>query len=215
MSKRIAILGAGDLGRTLTHHAITSGFDVAGYYDDTCVGTSVLGKPVFGNLAAALIGGEWDALVMGIGYKHLVFRKELFENLTRGGVPFATLIHPSCYVDHLAEVEAGAVLFPGCTLDVGARIGANTVLNVGCVVAHDTTLGSHSFLGPSVTLAGFVRTGECCFFGVGTVVIDNVELGSHSQTGGGAVVVQNFSGHGLLVGVPARVIRTITPPETF
>ncbi len=212
MSKRIAILGAGDLGRTLTHHADTAGFDVVGYYDDLCVDATVLGRPVFGKLAAALKGGEWDALVMGIGYRHLSFRKELFESLIRGGLPFATLIHPSCYVDDTAEVEAGSVLFPNCTLDVGVRIGANCILNAGCVVAHDTTVGSHSFLGPGVALAGFVRTGECCFLGIGTVVIDNIELGSHTQTGGGAVVIDNFSGHGLLVGVPARAIQnTILP----
>lgn len=205
---RIAILGAGDLGRTLAHHATTAGFEVSGFYDDSCVGSVIDGRPVLGGLQDVATGGDWEELVMGIGYNHLQFRQDLFTKLCTAGLKFATLIHPSAYIDRSATVEAGAIIFPGCILDAHAQVLENSLLNTGCVIAHDTVVGPHTFLGPAVQLAGFIRIGARCFLGIGTTVIDNVQMGDDTQTGGGTVVIKDTPGKVLLVGSPARVVRT-------
>jgi sugar O-acyltransferase (sialic acid O-acetyltransferase NeuD family) len=204
---RIALLGAGDLGQTLAHHATTAGHDVCGFYDDTKLGQTIAGVPVLGGLADLPDSGPWDALVMGVGYRHLRFRQTLFESLVARGVPFATIIHPSATIDRSAVIAQGAAIFPGCVLDAHTQIGPNTLLNTGCIIAHDTHVGAHSFLGPGVTLAGFIRIHQRCFLGIGTVVIDNITIGDDTQTGGGTVVISDPPSGVLLVGSPARVVR--------
>ena len=214
MKTRVAILGAGDLGRTLVAQLIDHPTLVAvAFFDDTReAGTVVDALPVrggLGDVVAAFAAGQFDRVILGIGYKHLAFRAALYDRLTAAGVPFAALIHPSAFVHPTAVVADGAVLFPRCVLDAGVHVGAGVLLNTACVVAHDTVIAPHTFLGPGVTIAGFVHVGTQCFLGVGTVIIDNVTVGDGAQTGGGAVVTREVAPRTLVVGVPAKAIRTL------
>lgn len=211
--KRIAIIGGGDLGQTLQKHlAEYDHFELVGFFDDTRLGESINGVPVLGGLdsiASPGLRSQFDCVVLGIGYRHLEFRQKLFDSVLAGGVPFATLIHPTAIVSPDSQVGAGSVIFPGCVLDTGVVIGCNSLLNVGCVIAHDSEIGSNSFLGPSVSVAGFVKTGERCFLGIGTVLIDNLKLGDDCQTAGGAVVIRDVEDRQLVAGVPAVVKKKV------
>jgi sugar O-acyltransferase (sialic acid O-acetyltransferase NeuD family) len=208
----LAIIGAGDLGVLIAHHARACGYTVIGFFDSRReVGAEVRGSRVLGgnaDIAPAYARGEFDAVISAIGYKHLAFRREQFLELSRD-VPFASVVHPSCCVDPSATVESGCFLLPGCTLDAGVVVRANSVLNTGCNIAHDSTIGAHTFLGPGVTVAGFVKIGERCFIGVGSVLIDNLTIADGTQTGGGAVVTRAITEAGLYVGIPAALKRAV------
>jgi sugar O-acyltransferase (sialic acid O-acetyltransferase NeuD family) len=214
---RVAILGAGDLGKHLAHHARTTqregGLSVVGFFDDTLPrGTPVEATGVvLGPIEAVeerYASGDFDALLLGIGYRHFAVRRALFERFQQR-IPFASLVHPSCFVDETATIAPGAVLFPGCVVDKGAVVGENVLLNVGTIVAHDSQIGAHSFVGPGVAIAGFVRIGRSVFLGTGTRLVDNVTVADEVQTGAGAVVVKNLDEPGLYVGVPARWVRSL------
>lgn len=209
MSKRIAIIGASVLGRTLVDHiADYSDLRAVGFFDDS-VASSVDGLPVFGRMgeiSSRYAADEFDAVVMGIGYNHLQFRASLFTSLGNAGVPFETLIHPTAYVHRTASIGSGAILFPRCVIDAKSSIGNNSLLNTGCIVAHDTSVGDGCFLGPGVTIAGFVTTEINCFIGAGTVIKDNISLSQGARTGAGAVVVSDVAADTLVVGVPARPV---------
>lgn len=210
---RVAILGAGELGAALAHYSLAIGtLEVVGFFDDTfhSKGETVepsSGLPILGPIDEARNRhelGDFDGLLMGIGYKHLSARQRVYENLKDLG--FCSLVHPAALIDPSAIIEPGAVIYSGCVVDARARIGANSLLNVGCIVAHDTVVESHSFLGPGVTLAGCTRIGQRCFIGVGTTVVDNLTIADDVQTGGGTVVIKDLDA-GLWVGNPARKIR--------
>lgn len=208
--KKLAIIGAGDLGKLVAHHALDAEFEVVGYFDDTIEkGKIIQNHTVLGEIDSiedAYRNGIFDCLFIAIGYKHLDFRWKLFS-IWKGRIPMARIIHSSAYLDPTVEVGEGCFVLPGCVLDKGVKLGDNVILNTGCVVAHDSVIGSNSFLGPGVTLAGFISIGESCFIGVGTTIIDNVTLKNHIQTGGGSVVTKSLEKQGLYVGVPARFIR--------
>lgn len=208
--KKLAIIGSGDLGQLIAHHALADGqYELAGFFDDYKSKGEIVGLgPVIGvvdEVQKAFLNGAFDCLMVGVGYNHPDFRKKCFDAYF-GKVPFATLVHSSCYVDASARVAEGAFLLPGCVLDRGVIVEENALLNTGCNVAHDTVIGKHSFLGPGVVLAGFITIGEGCFIGVGTTVIDNVSIVPHVQTGGGAVVVRDLNEAGLYIGIPARKV---------
>lgn len=208
---RVAIIGAGSLGQQVAQHLHqTAGWAVAGFFDDFAAPATVTTHgPVLGRveaIEAAYAAGTFDALLMGIGYNHLVVRQQLFERLI-AHVPFATFVHPAAYADSSAVVEPGCFVSPGCVLDLNVHLGPNTFLYPGCVIAHDTTLVGHSFLAPAVRLAGHVTVQHRCFLGIGTTVIDSLEVGPDVQTGGGTVVIKPLARPGLYIGNPSRILR--------
>jgi len=211
--KRLGIIGGGDLGIQLAHHAsATQDLSAIGFFDDyLATGTFVSGLPVLGGISDVLdqySRGEFDELLIAIGYKHLSLRNELFEKFN-GKIPFARLIHPQAWIDPTSVIEPGAVVYPGCIVDMYSTIGCNTLLNVGCVIAHHSIIGASCFFSPAVKIAGFVRVAATSALGIGTVVIDNISICSGVRTGAGAVVIDDITESGLYVGVPAKLKNRI------
>lgn len=211
MKKRLAIIGSGDLGQLIAHHAIGSGefFEVFFFDDYRVLNSSVNDHLIIGKVSDVENMFEqkrYDALMIAIGYKHFETRKSLFEKFA-DRIPFARLIHPSSYVDPSCCIGKGSFILPGCTLDRGVKIGDNVLLNTGCTIAHDSMIQKHSFLSPCVAVAGFVNIGECCNIGINTTIIDNISIANNVQTGGGSVVTKNITEAGLYVGIPAKKIK--------
>ena len=209
--QRLAIIGSGDLGQLIAHHAHTDGhYTVAGFFDDyRPVGTEVLGWPILGGVeavSAVFAAGGFDALMIGIGYKHLPMRRALFDRF-RAEMPLGQVIHSSTYVDPSCRIGAGVFVLPGGVLDFNVVLEDNVLLNTGCCIAHDSVVRAHTFLSPRVAVAGFVEIGEGCNIGINTTIIDNITLAAGIQTGGGTVVTKSLTAAGLYVGAPARFVR--------
>lgn len=206
---RIAIIGGGDLGRLIAHHApICGNFTIAGFFDDyASPGALISGFPVLGNLEsipAQFDSQNFDALMVGIGYNHMAFRKSIFEKFF-SKIPFARLVHPSAYVDPSANLGEGVFILPGCTVDTQVVLGNNVLLNTGVVVAHDSIVREHSFCGPAVAIAGKTSIGACCIVGINATIIDHLEICSGTRIAAGAVVNQSIDQPGMYAGVPAQL----------
>jgi sugar O-acyltransferase (sialic acid O-acetyltransferase NeuD family) len=206
--KRLVILGSRDLAQQMAlHFSRSPDVRIVGFLDDfRPVGEETSQGPILGGASEALAmfqAAAFDLAAVGIGYRHMAYRGTLLAALKKA-VPLATYVHPTCWVDPTASIEEGCFLLPGCIVDSNVRIGAGSLLNAGCLIAHDSIVGENCFLGPRVTVAGFTRIEAGCFLGVGTTVIDNVRVGPAVQTGGGAVVVEDSTGPGLYLGLPAR-----------
>src|SRR5699024_9408279 len=93
-----------------------------------------------------------------------------------------------------ANVQDGAVLHtdPGCALDIGAgvTIGHQAMLH-GCTV-HEGAL-----------------------IGIQAVILNKAVIGKHSLVGAGAVVTEGkvFPERSLILGAPAKVVRTLSDDE--
>jgi sugar O-acyltransferase (sialic acid O-acetyltransferase NeuD family) len=208
---KLAIIGSGDLGQLIAHHAhLTGKFKVIGFFDDfSPVGTMRGDIPVIAgstDILHCFNEGQFDQLLIAIGYKHFDARKLFYEKF-EGLIPFGTVIHPSAIVDPSCKIGAGSVVLSGCILDQNVKIGDNVLLNTGVMVAHDSVVGDHSFLAPRCNIAGFVHIGQRNFIGIGANIIDNVTTAEGAQIGGGALVHKSIQEDGLYVGVPARKIK--------
>jgi sugar O-acyltransferase (sialic acid O-acetyltransferase NeuD family) len=212
--KRLAIVGAGDLGVQLAHlAAVTGNFVLSGFFDDTHrPGAIVANAPVLGDVRSIEhihARGGFDCLTIAIGYKHIGFRQSLHARFS-GFIPLATIVHPSAIIDPTCTLGEGVVVYTGCVLDMGVRIGANTLVNAGCVVGHDSEIAQDCFLSPAVAIAGFVTVNPGCVLGIGTTVIDNISIASGTRTGAGAVVTRDIDRPGLYLGIPARFTKDVT-----
>jgi sugar O-acyltransferase (sialic acid O-acetyltransferase NeuD family) len=210
MNKTLAIIGSGNLGQQIAYYAISDNhYKKVVFIDDFAFEKSILGFDVKGktnDIERLFEQKLFDEIIIGIGYKHMQIRRELFEKYYKL-VPFGKIVHSTSWQDSSAKVNSGCVIYPRCSLDINVEIQENTILNIATTIAHDTNIGKHCFLSPRVAIAGFVNIKEQCIIGINSTIIDNITICEQTQIGGGAVVIKNIEKKGLYVGNPAKFIR--------
>lgn len=207
----LAIFGSSDLAKLIAHHAVNDQrWSIAGFFDNRREKGVMVDNYgcILGNADSILHHFNekvFDHLIVGVGYTQFPYRKELFERF-KGIIPFANLIHSSCFVDQSVILGEGIFLLPGCTVDCYVEIEDNVLFNTGCTIAHHSKIKKHSFMGPGVRVSGNVVVEECSFIGTGSTILDNLKIPPKSLIGGGSVVIDTLSSPGTYVGVPAKRI---------
>lgn len=209
----ILILGAGGHGRVVASALSLAGRKILGFLDADrdLWGTHIGQLPVIGG-DDRLQNFSPDAvrLVNGIGSTGAPdLRKAIFEKLRNQGFLFETVVHPSACIATGVILDEGVQIMAGVVIQVGARIGCNVIVNTGAIVDHDCVVDAHSHVASGAALSGGVNVGSCCHIGTGSVMIQSVSLGEESLVAAGAVVTRSFPAHSFLVGVPARMAKTI------
>lgn len=137
-------------------------------------------------------------------------------------------IHETAFVTDdaivIGDVEIGAEssIWFGSVIrgDVNyIRIGNRTNIQDACVIHvsskdHPTILENEITVGHRVTLHGcYVETG--CLIGIGSIILDGARIGKHSLVAAGSLVTQGtiIPPESLVMGVPAKVKRQLTPEE--
>ena len=147
---------------------------------------------------------------------------------------------PLYRLDDLAPALAeGAWAAPSADLIGDVRLGARASIWFGAVVRADNTpilIGEesniqdgavgHSDPGAPLTIGARVTIGhqaivhgctiaDDCLIGMGVRILNGARLGPECLVGAGALITEGkqFDGGGLIVGVPARVVRPLTDPE--
>jgi carbonic anhydrase/acetyltransferase-like protein (isoleucine patch superfamily) len=93
------------------------------------------------------------------------------------------------------------------------EIGARSNVQDGCVFHTDPgfplTLGKGCTIGHRAVLHG-CTVGENSLIGMGAVVLNGAKIGKHSIVGASALVTEGkeFPDYSLIVGTPAKVVRT-------
>ncbi len=107
----------------------------------------------------------------------------------------------------IARGDAGAIV-----------IGKNTNLQDG-VIIHDasnvpTVVGENVVVGHGAILHS-CTIGDGCLIGIGAILLNHCVIGEGSVVAAGAVVSEHkvFPPHSMLMGIPARVVRTISEEE--
>lgn len=118
------------------------------------------------------------------------FVKQLNHVLTGCDIAYQAMIGPGLVLYH----PTGVVVGPGC------RIGSRARLMQGATVGSNAVAGG----GP----LGSPQIGDDVFVGPGAVIVGPVELGNRVQVGANAVVTSSFGDDAILVGAPARAVRS-------
>ena len=207
--KKLAIIGAGELGKQIAHFAKLCNYEVVGYFDDVASKKQINNIPVLGTTETIFESyslKKFDFLFVAIGYKHMEQRELVFQKF-KNKIPFANIIHPSSIIDTTARLGEGIIIYPKCIIDINVEINDNALLNNGCIISHDSVVGSGSFLAPAVIFSGFVKTESLVNLGTGTTVSDNIKISRLVKTGAGTVVVKNLLKKGVYIGCPAKLIE--------
>jgi bifunctional UDP-N-acetylglucosamine pyrophosphorylase/glucosamine-1-phosphate N-acetyltransferase len=133
-----------------------------------------------------------------------------------------------------AGVDVGSFnhLRPGAYLSTGVHLGNFAEVKAARLGPHvamghfsyigDATIGAHTNIGAGTITVNFGRgasekghttVGEGAFIGSDTLLVAPITVGEGAQTGAGSVVTKDVAPYTLVVGLPARAIRKLTPPD--
>lgn len=126
------------------------------------------------------------------------------------------------------RIGCNCILGKGVYVDFDVTIGDNCKLQNGVYIYHPATIEDGVFLGPGVIVTndkfprainpdgslkrdadweiGAVRIGYGASLGAGAVVLPDVTVGRFALVGSGAVVSKDVPEHGLVLGVPSRLV---------
>ncbi len=186
-------------------------WDVIGVLDDTpsLQGTKLSDVPILGTIDG------WQRFteaffVVALGSPRS--RKGIVERMeSKGKVPFGTLIHPSVNYSQYVSFGEGCIITAGCTLTTQITLGRHCICNLSSTIGHDVTLGDYVTIAPQVAISGNINMGSGVEIGTGAVLIEKLSVGAGGFVGAGAVVTKSVPENALVVGAPARQLKTLPP----
>jgi carbonic anhydrase/acetyltransferase-like protein (isoleucine patch superfamily) len=143
------------------------------------------------------------------------------------------------YLDKLPALGERVLLAPTATVVGDVRLGADVSIWYGAVLRGDLapvvvgdrsnlqdgtvvhvgdfsacTIGADTVVGHRVVLHGCTIE-DACLIGMQSTILDDAVIGAGSLVGAGALVTQKtvIPPRSLVLGAPARVIRTLTPED--
>jgi UDP-N-acetylbacillosamine N-acetyltransferase len=213
MTNKTFIYGAGGHAKIVAEILRLTGSEVVGFIDN--VNPHRKGEAFYGS---EVLGGEevLDEL-LDIGINRCIVaignnkpRNDINKLLTERKFQIISAKHPSAICSADIQIGIGTVITAGAVIGPSAKIGKNVIINTRSSLDHDCTIFDGAHIGPGSVVAGGVEVGECAWIGAGAVVSDHIKIGSGSIVGAGAVVVKNIPDAVVAIGVPARVLRSVS-----
>jgi sugar O-acyltransferase (sialic acid O-acetyltransferase NeuD family) len=211
-SKRIAIYGAGGLGREVAggiqriNQAGLGNWNLVGFYDDAKpkgFKVSHLGE-VLGGMDELNAMEQPMALAIAVGTP--MSRRMIHDRITNPMISFPNLISPSFKVldPSTFKIGEGNIIQDNCSVTCDVEIGDYNVLNGSNVMGHDVKVGNFNVMMPGVRLSGEVSIGDNNLLGVDSVVLQRVKVGNNITLGAGSVLMTKPKDGFTYIGVPAK-----------
>jgi sugar O-acyltransferase (sialic acid O-acetyltransferase NeuD family) len=212
MTKRIAIFGAGGLGREVAMlieqiNAFKNTWEIIGFYDDgVSVNTESYGYKVLGGVEE--LNKEKNELYVVFAIGDPKIKKKVVTNISNTTILYPILVHPNALIGSKdVKIGEGSIVAAGNILTVNINVGKHVILNLACTVGHDTNIGDYSSFMPAVNISGEVEIGEGVYVGTGAKIINQLEIGVNTIVGAGAVVSKTLPANCTAVGIPAKPIK--------
>jgi sugar O-acyltransferase (sialic acid O-acetyltransferase NeuD family) len=201
---KLGVIGNGDLSKQLLSFVNPSLHSDIVYFDDLHEINNQTHFPFL----------NWDNerfseynFIIGLGYKNLLLKNKLInelQNLSRNLISFC---HPSSFVNHSANVGQSVFIYPMCNVDKNVTLNDGVILNNSSIISHDSYIGKCSYISPGVTISGRVKIGENCFIGSGTTIANDVVIGNNVIVGIGSVVTSSIPNNSSVIGNPLKVLN--------
>ena len=121
-----------------------------------------------------------------------------------------SLIDPSVALPRVIRFDPGLYVNAGCSLGAASDFGPFVLINRGAGIGHHARFAGFVSIGPGVVIGGQVTIGKGSVIGAGAVVLPTITIGENAVVGAGAIVTRDVPDRSIVVGNPARVVRTGT-----
>lgn len=184
---------------------------VQGFIDDVKYNKekNFMNLPILGN-SSFLSTLAPNSLVVNNVHSNTTSRLFVNNKIINAGFIPASVISPNINLSSV-NVGIGVFMHDGVLVGANVLIGNYTSIKIGAAIAHDVKIGSYAFIGPNATLCGHVNIACGAYIGAGSVIKERVSIGTGAIVGAGSVVLKDVDPWTVVVGNPAKVIRTVTP----
>jgi sugar O-acyltransferase (sialic acid O-acetyltransferase NeuD family) len=117
--------------------------------------------------------------------------------------------HSTAFVATGVTIGLGSQILAHATVCIDTTIGESCIINTGAIVDHECKIGNGVHLCPGVKMAGCVEVGDYATIGTGAIIIPRIKIGTGAIVGAGAVVVKDVSPRTVVVGNPAKILRSL------
>lgn len=149
-----------------------------------------------------------------IGIGNPILRKLLYDKFFALGGEFTSTISPNANIGHYGnKIEVGCNIMPGTVITADVMIKKGCLVNLNCTIGHDCKIGEFVELSPGVHISGNCIIGEYSVFGTNATILPKLTIGKNVIIGAGSVVTKDLPDNCMVVGVPAKIIKELTPLE--
>lgn len=209
---RVVLIGAANPETIRVIEAVkraSPNFDVHGFIDNDPgkQGHSFYGIPILGgNDLVPKLAAD------GIRFVNLITgsttaRYEVTLDIVRKGGMLTNLIHPSVDLT-LTRWGVGNYVQEGVVTQAEVQIGDNSSIHMGSLIGHESKVGNSVFIAHAVSISGCCEINDGCFIGTNATILPRLKIGKWCVVGAGSVVTKNVPDYSVVVGNPARVIRS-------
>lgn len=132
---------------------------------------------------------SYDTVIFSIGstLKTMAFRKTLFEEYQKEGIPFTNAVAEDANIRRAVKLGVNNVIMHNCYIGTGTEIGDNNMISYGMNMGHHCILGSNNLIAPGLTTAGCVEIGNDC------IIMTGVNTRSFVKIGNGVVLPVGYA----------------------
>jgi len=151
-----------------------------------------------------------NSFTLGIG--NPVLRYKMASKFNSLGGKLVSIISPQAIIgSYDVNVGMGTNILAQATLSNSVTIGNGCIIYYNVIITHDCKVGDFVELSPGATLLGNVVVGSFSQIGSNATILPNVSIGKNVTIGAGAVVINNVPDNSVVVGIPAKIIKTVEP----
>lgn len=211
MSEPLIIVGAGGHGRETAYAYLlaTAADRFLGFLDDRSSEPTPEGWSILGPIDSAPSHAKARFLV---AINDPRARRAVVGRLRQLGIDrWGQVLHPDLKLHHSVRLGVGCSILGGCQLTTNIRIGDHCIMNRASQVSHDCTIDNYCSLNPGACVAGNARIGDGCELGSMCSIRQGTTVGSGCTVGMGSVVVAEVPDNAVVVGNPARLLKSNAP----
>jgi sugar O-acyltransferase (sialic acid O-acetyltransferase NeuD family) len=138
------------------------------------------------------------------GHRKLLSREMQQLGFSTAGV----LIDPSSVIAESATYEDGFHINAGTVIGANSHFEEHVQVNRSVSIGHDAVVEAFASFGPACVICGSCRIGAGAFIGGGATIVPEISIGKNVIVGAGAVVVKDVPDNSVVVGNPAKIIRS-------
>ena len=197
MSKRLILVGAGDLAKEVAGWILSSDSTLLSkkeycFIDDNVSKLTVADRSLkYLGSVQDFVPADGDELIAAVASPKV--RSTLVDTLSRRGANFISYIHSSVVISIGVTIGRGVIMLPFSLVSVGSVIGEFSVVNCSSSVGHDVSIGSFVTISSHVDIMGHCIVEPEVFMGSGSRVLPGNRLGKSAVIGAGAVAVRSVA----------------------